>query len=90
MSATKILSAGSGVDSVRQKDLWFDSSAAQTGEENQVIVADSFFKDGMNARRCHSSLSSGGRGELLQSTIIYGEVVSVYIKISFQLLSHRG
>ncbi|XP_056912926.1 acyl-CoA-binding domain-containing protein 5-like isoform X3 [Takifugu flavidus] len=60
-SSSKILPPGSRADSVRQMDLWFDSSSGRNRGESQVIVADSFFKDGMNARQLHSSLSSRGR-----------------------------
>eukprot|EP00066_Takifugu_rubripes_P025721 XP_011614987.1 PREDICTED: acyl-CoA-binding domain-containing protein 5-B-like isoform X3 [Takifugu rubripes] len=60
-SSSKILPPGSRADSVRQTDLWFDSSSGRNRGESQVIVADSFFKDGMNARQLHSSLSSRGR-----------------------------
>ncbi|TNM98016.1 hypothetical protein fugu_014262 [Takifugu bimaculatus] len=60
-SSSKILPPGSRADSVRQMDLWFDSSSGRNRGESQVIVADSFFKDGMNVRQLHSSLSSRGR-----------------------------
>lgn len=71
---SKILSPGSGVSSVRQKDLWFDRSSARTGGEAEVIVADSFFKDGINACQLPDSLQRG-RGEL-QSAVIYAEFAS--------------
>lgn len=91
VSTSKILSPGSGVHSVRQKDLWSDRSSAQTGEEAEVIMADSLFKDGINVCQRQNSLSSRGRGEL-QSAVIYAGVVcrrSDNIEISFQLLSYR-
>lgn len=74
VSASNILSAGSGVHSVRQKDLWFDGSSARTGGEAEVIMADPVFKDGIHVCQLQNSLSSRGRGELL-SAVIYAGVV---------------
>lgn len=76
VSTSKILSPGSRVQSVRQEDLWFRSSA-RTGGEAEVIMADSFFKDGINVCQLQNSLSSRGRGEL-QSAVIYAGVVSQF------------
>lgn len=76
-STSKILSPGSRVQSVRQEDLWFDRSSAQTGGEAEVIMADSFFKDGINVCQLQNSLSSRGRGEL-QSAVVYAGVVSQF------------
>lgn len=41
-----------------------------------MVMADSFFKDGMDARQRHSSLSSRGRGEAQQSSLVDANVVS--------------
>lgn len=67
---SKILSLGSGVHSVRQKDLWSGRSSARTGGEAEVIMADSFFKDGIKVGQLQNSLSSRGRGELRSAGVV--------------------
>lgn len=74
-STSNLLSPGSGDTSARQKDLWFDRISDPTGGEAGVIMADSFFNDGINVCQLHNSLSSRGRGEP-QSTGVYAGVVS--------------
>lgn len=85
---SKILSLGSGVHSVRQKDLWSGRSSARTGGEAEVIMADSFFKDGNKVGQLQNSLSSRGRGEVSCGRLELYLAVPDNTEISFQLLSH--
>lgn len=89
VSTSKMLSLGSGVHSVRQ-DLWFGRSGARTGGEAEVIMADSFFKDGINVCQLQNSLSSRGRGDRRRLLFMLELYLAVpdNIKMSFQLLGH--
>nr|XP_046264651.1 acyl-CoA-binding domain-containing protein 5A-like isoform X2 [Scatophagus argus] len=60
--STRILSPGSGAASVRQKDLWFESSTTLNGVEDQVLLVDSCLKEGISTSQVNSSLSRRGRG----------------------------
>ncbi|KAI3375243.1 hypothetical protein L3Q82_021739 [Scortum barcoo] len=62
LSTSKILSPGSGAASVRQKDLWFESNTTLNGEEDQVLMGDSYLKEGISILQHNSSLSRRGRG----------------------------
>ncbi|XP_042354325.1 acyl-CoA-binding domain-containing protein 5A-like [Plectropomus leopardus] len=62
LSTSKILSAGSGAASVRQRDLWFESSTTLNGGEDQALLGDSYLKDGISTSQHNSSLSRRGRG----------------------------
>ncbi|KAM8850813.1 acyl-CoA-binding domain-containing protein 5-B-like isoform 2-T2 [Spinachia spinachia] len=61
-SSSKIHSPGSGADSVRQRDLWFESSTTLKGGDDQVLVGASYLKEGISSSRHSSSVSRGGRG----------------------------
>ncbi|XP_034412213.1 acyl-CoA-binding domain-containing protein 5-like isoform X5 [Cyclopterus lumpus] len=62
LSTSRILSAGSGASSVRQRDLWFESNTTLKGGEDQVLMGDSYLKEGISASQHNSSLSRRGRG----------------------------
>uniref|UniRef100_UPI0037E75198 acyl-CoA-binding domain-containing protein 5A-like n=1 Tax=Semicossyphus pulcher TaxID=241346 RepID=UPI0037E75198 len=62
LSASKILSPGSRAASVRQKDLWFESSTTLNGGEDQVLMGDSYLQEGISTSQHNSSLSRRGRG----------------------------
>ncbi|XP_049888671.1 acyl-CoA-binding domain-containing protein 5-B-like isoform X3 [Epinephelus moara] len=64
LSTSKILSPGSGAASVRQRDLWFESNTTLNGGEDQVLIEDSYLKEGISASQHNSSLSRRGRGSL--------------------------
>ncbi|KAL7386896.1 hypothetical protein ABVT39_015293 [Epinephelus coioides] len=64
LSTSKILSPGSGAASVRQRDLWFESNTTLNGGEDQVLIGDSYLKEGISASQHNSSLSRRGRGSL--------------------------
>lgn len=49
--------------SVRQKDLWFESNTTLIGGEDQVLMGDSYFREGISTSQHNSSLSRRGRGE---------------------------
>ncbi|XP_035526904.1 acyl-CoA-binding domain-containing protein 5-B-like isoform X1 [Morone saxatilis] len=61
-STSKMLSLGSGSASVRQKDLWFESNTTLNGGEDQVLMGDSYLKEGISTSQHNSSLSRRGRG----------------------------
>ncbi|XP_054452412.1 acyl-CoA-binding domain-containing protein 5A-like isoform X2 [Anoplopoma fimbria] len=62
LSASKILSPGSGAASVRQRDLCFESNTTLKGGEDQVLMGDSYLKEGISTSQHNSSLSRRGRG----------------------------
>ncbi|XP_039671696.1 acyl-CoA-binding domain-containing protein 5-B-like isoform X2 [Perca fluviatilis] len=62
LSTSNILSPGSGAASVRQSDLWFESNTTPNGGEDQVLVGESYLKEGISASQHNSSLSRRGRG----------------------------
>ncbi|XP_028449523.1 acyl-CoA-binding domain-containing protein 5-B isoform X4 [Perca flavescens] len=62
LSTSNILSLGSGAASVRQSDLWFESNTTPNGGEDQVLVGESYLKEGISASQHNSSLSRRGRG----------------------------
>nr|XP_040028351.1 acyl-CoA-binding domain-containing protein 5A-like isoform X1 [Gasterosteus aculeatus aculeatus] len=66
MSTSKTHSPGSGAASVRQRDLWFESSTTLKGGEDQVLVGASYLQEGISSSQHNSSASSRGRGS--QST----------------------
>ncbi|XP_070831227.1 acyl-CoA-binding domain-containing protein 5A-like isoform X1 [Chaetodon trifascialis] len=51
----------SGAASVRQNDLWFESNTSLNGGEDQVLIGDSFQKEGISTSQRNSSLSRRGR-----------------------------
>ncbi|XP_051266099.1 acyl-CoA-binding domain-containing protein 5A-like isoform X2 [Dicentrarchus labrax] len=61
-STSNMLSLGSGSASVRQKDLWFESNTTLNGGEDQVIMGDTYLKEGISTSQHNSSLSRRGRG----------------------------
>ncbi|KAM6990656.1 acyl-CoA-binding domain-containing protein 5A-like isoform 1-T1 [Tautogolabrus adspersus] len=67
LRSSNILTPGSRVASVRQKDLWFESNTTLNGEEDQILMGDLYFKDGISTSQHNSSLSRRGRGESVQS-----------------------
>lgn len=62
-STLKIRTPGSGHDLVRQKDLWFESNTTLNGGEDQVLMAESYLKEGISTSELDKSLSRRGRGE---------------------------
>lgn len=64
VSTSKAQSPGAGAASMKQKDLWFESSTTLNGEEDQALTRDSYFKDGISMSQHNSSLSRRGRGEI--------------------------
>lgn len=56
VSASKVQSPGSGAASVKQKDLWFESSTTLNGGEDQALP-------GISTSQHNSSLSRRGKGE---------------------------
>ncbi|XP_030260068.1 acyl-CoA-binding domain-containing protein 5A-like isoform X2 [Sparus aurata] len=64
LSTSKLLSPGSGAASVRQNDLWFESNSTLNGGEDQVLMGDSYLKEGISTSHHNSSLSRRGRGSL--------------------------
>lgn len=62
-STLKIRTPGSGHASVRQKDLWFESNTTLNGGEDQVLMAESYLKEGISTSELDRSLSRRGRGE---------------------------
>ncbi|KAM8727881.1 acyl-CoA-binding domain-containing protein 5A-like isoform 1-T1 [Acanthopagrus schlegelii] len=64
LSTSKLLSPGSGAASVRQNDLWFESNTTLNGGEDQVLMGDSYLKEGISTSHHNSSLSRRGRGSL--------------------------
>lgn len=63
LCTSKPPSPGSGAASVRQKDLWFESNTTLNGGEDQVLMVDSYLKEGISTSQLDSSLSRRGRGE---------------------------
>lgn len=63
MSTSKTHSPGSGAASVRQRDLWFESSTTLKGGEDQVLVGASYLQEGISSSQHNSSASSRGRGD---------------------------
>ncbi|XP_045901986.1 acyl-CoA-binding domain-containing protein 5A-like isoform X2 [Micropterus dolomieu] len=61
LSASKILSPGSGVASSRQRDLWFESNTTLNGGDDQVFMGDSYLREGISRSQHNSSLSRRGR-----------------------------
>ncbi|KAM9350140.1 acyl-CoA-binding domain-containing protein 5A-like [Symphorus nematophorus] len=61
-STSKVRSPGSGAASVRQKDLWYESNTTLNGGEDQVLMGDSYLKEGISTSQHNSSLSRRGRG----------------------------
>ncbi|XP_038574516.1 acyl-CoA-binding domain-containing protein 5-B-like isoform X2 [Micropterus salmoides] len=59
LSASKILSPGSGVASSR--DLWFESNTTLNGGDDQVFMGDSYLREGISRSQHNSSLSRRGR-----------------------------
>ncbi|KAM4551666.1 acyl-CoA-binding domain-containing protein 5A-like isoform 1-T1 [Odontesthes bonariensis] len=62
LSTSKCQSPGSGAASVRPNDLWFESSTTLKEAEEEGHVDDIYFKEGVSASKCNSSLSRRGRG----------------------------
>lgn len=62
LSTSKGYSPGSGAASVRQKDLWFESSTTLRDGEDQALLGDSYLKEGISPSKHNSSLSRRGRG----------------------------
>lgn len=56
VSTSKVQSPETGADSVKQKDLWFESSAAVNDGEDQVLTE-------ISTSQHNSSLLRRGRGE---------------------------
>ncbi|XP_020505233.2 acyl-CoA-binding domain-containing protein 5A isoform X2 [Labrus bergylta] len=67
LCSSKALTPGSRVASVRQKDLWFESNSTLNGEEDQILMGDLYFKDGISTIQRNSSLSRRGRVSGVQS-----------------------
>nr|XP_020505233.1 acyl-CoA-binding domain-containing protein 5A-like isoform X2 [Labrus bergylta] len=67
LCSSKALTPGSRVASVRQKDLWFESNTTLNGEEDQILMGDLYFKDGISTIQRNSSLSRRGRVSGVQS-----------------------
>ncbi|XP_060899440.1 acyl-CoA-binding domain-containing protein 5-like isoform X2 [Labrus mixtus] len=67
LCSSKVLTPGSRVASVRQKDLWFESNTTLNGEEDQILMGDLYFKDGISTIQRNSSLSRRGRVSGVQS-----------------------
>lgn len=63
LSTSKPPSPESGAASVRQKDLWFESNTTLNGGEDQLLMVDSYLKEGISTSQLDSSLSRRGRGE---------------------------
>ncbi|XP_029310129.1 acyl-CoA-binding domain-containing protein 5A-like isoform X1 [Cottoperca gobio] len=61
LSTSKIQTPGSAAASVRQRDLWFESNTTLNAGEDQVLMGDSYFKEGISSCN-NSSLSRRGRG----------------------------
>lgn len=66
MSTAKVQSPGSGADSVKQKDLWFESSTTLNGGQDQVLTE-------ISTSQHNSSLLRRGRGE--STLTLYVDVV---------------
>ncbi|XP_033993266.1 acyl-CoA-binding domain-containing protein 5A-like isoform X1 [Trematomus bernacchii] len=60
LSTSRIRSPGSAAVSVRQRDHWFESNTTLNAGEDQVLMGDSYFKEGISASN-NSSLSRRGR-----------------------------
>ncbi|CAJ1071672.1 acyl-CoA-binding domain-containing protein 5A-like isoform X4 [Xyrichtys novacula] len=62
LCSSKNLPSASRAASVRQKDLWYESSTTLNGGEDQVLMGESYFKEGISTSQHSSSLSRRGRG----------------------------
>ncbi|TNN81437.1 ATP-dependent zinc metalloprotease YME1L1 [Liparis tanakae] len=62
LSTSRILTAGAGAASARQRELRFESNTTPKGGEDQVLMGDSYLKEGISASRHNSSWSGRGRG----------------------------
>lgn len=62
LSTSRGHSPGSGAASVRQKDLWFESSTSLKVGEDQVFIGDPYLNEGILLSKHSSSLSRRGRG----------------------------
>ncbi|XP_033960068.1 acyl-CoA-binding domain-containing protein 5A-like isoform X1 [Pseudochaenichthys georgianus] len=60
LSTSRIRSPGSAAVSVRQRDHWFESNTTLNAGEDQVLMGDSYFKEGISVSN-NSSLSRRGR-----------------------------
>ncbi|XP_019962120.1 acyl-CoA-binding domain-containing protein 5A-like isoform X2 [Paralichthys olivaceus] len=58
---SKVSTPGSRAASVKQNDLWFESNTTLNGGEDQAVIRDSYFKDGISTSQHSSSLSRRGR-----------------------------
>ncbi|XP_010748049.2 acyl-CoA-binding domain-containing protein 5A isoform X3 [Larimichthys crocea] len=61
-STIKNVSPRSGATSLRQRDLWFESNTTLNAGEDQALMGDSYFKEGISTSQHNSSLSRRGRG----------------------------
>ncbi|KAE8291268.1 Acyl-CoA-binding domain-containing protein 5A [Larimichthys crocea] len=68
-STIKTVSPRSGATSLRQRDLWFESNTTLNAGEDQALMGDSYFKEGISTSQHNSSLSRRGRG----GTCIYAD-----------------
>ncbi|XP_044074622.1 acyl-CoA-binding domain-containing protein 5-B-like isoform X4 [Siniperca chuatsi] len=62
LSTSKMLSPGLGAASARQNDLWFESNTILNGGVDQVLMGDSYLREGTSTSQHNSSLSRRGRG----------------------------
>ncbi|XP_030015589.1 acyl-CoA-binding domain-containing protein 5-like isoform X3 [Sphaeramia orbicularis] len=62
LSTSKVQSRGSGAASMRQNELWFESNSTLNGEEDQLLVEDSLYEDGISTSQYNNTLSRRGRG----------------------------
>ncbi|XP_074544113.1 acyl-CoA-binding domain-containing protein 5A-like isoform X2 [Halichoeres trimaculatus] len=60
LSSSKPLPPGSRASSVRQRELWYESNTDLNGGEDQELMGESYFKEGISQHS--SSLSRRGRG----------------------------
>lgn len=59
MSTIKVLTPGSGAASVRLKDPWFESNTTLNGGEDEVLMVDSYLKEGISTSQLDRSFSRG-------------------------------
>lgn len=64
LATAKAVSPKSGRVTVRQKDLWFESSTSLNGGEDKALMVDSHLTEGISRSQLDSSLTRRGRGRV--------------------------
>ncbi|XP_034559894.1 acyl-CoA-binding domain-containing protein 5A-like isoform X4 [Notolabrus celidotus] len=62
LNSSKTLPSGSRAATARQRDLWYESSTTLNDGEDQVLMGETYFKEGISTSQHSSSLSRRGRG----------------------------